>query len=535
MSPQQLKEALWGNVHVTAESVPRCLSSLRAKLKPDEYIQTVYKRGYRFSVRPRQLMDASSQWAPQLVIAPFATGLNVPEYLGRAIAEGTIARLRGMRLAQGLMQSMDSVFTLVERGLSAQQVGEALRADLVLAGSLSLLPAHYRLRAEMIRVEDGAQLWVEDLLTAQTHNADVESELVERLVSRLGNGNISLAAAATPDEKQRENPAHRQAYELFQRGHHEGQTLEHRRIREGQRLLLQATELDPSLAAAQVDLANLCITEALFGLMPTAEAAEQVHRSVRAIPRNSQDAEAILPALGWARFHMEHDLNGAVEAFAESAHLPHDTWTTRCRAMFALSRHRFGEAIELLRSALRDDPYSPWLNARLGWAYHLEGEGAMSREQIERAITMCPRHEAAILYAGIILAWQGDAKRAAQLTEELTHRSPHFDIAMAVHGYALACAERRDEARATLERLQWSSRERYVMRSFTSAIYVALGDLEGAIEELRAAEQARCPWFFQALGDPRLKPLHEHPDFVRWQEDLCRMEAVAAREQGKES
>ncbi len=203
--------------------------------------------------------------------------------------------------------------------------------------------------------------------------------------------------------------------------------------------------------------------------------------------------------------------------------------------MFALSRHRFGEAIELLRSALRDDPYSPWLNARLGWAYHLEGEGAMSREQIERAITMCPRHEAAILYAGIILAWQGDAKRAAQLTEELTHRSPHFDIAMAVHGYALACAERRDEARATLERLQWSSRERYVMRSFTSAIYVALGDLEGAIEELRAAEQARCPWFFQALGDPRLKPLHEHPDFVRWQEDLCRMEAVAAREQGKES
>jgi tetratricopeptide (TPR) repeat protein len=196
--------------------------------------------------------------------------------------------------------------------------------------------------------------------------------------------------------------------------------------------------------------------------------------------------------------------------------------------MFALSRHRFGEAIELLSAALREDPYSPWLNARLGWAYHLEGERSLSREQIERAVTMCPHHEAGALYAGVILAWQGDAKRAVQLAEELTRRSPHLDVAMAVHGYALACAERRDESRATLERLQWLSRERYVLRSFTPAICVALGDLEGAVSELRAAEEVRCPWFFQMLADPRLKPLHAHPEFARLQGTLSRAEATAA-------
>ncbi len=535
VSPLQLKKALWGDVHVTADSVPRCLSSLRAKLRPDECIQTVYKRGYRFSVPVRRSVETSQGTGSRLAIVPFVNGFNVPEYLGRAITEGTIARLRRTRLAPGLMRATDSVFTLAGRGLSAHHIGEALGADLVLVGSLSLLPAHYRLRAEMIRVEDGAQLWVEDLLAARADSADVESELVERLVSRLGNGDICLAAAATPDKEEEENPAHRQAYELFQRGHHEGQTLDQRRIREGQQLLLQSTKLDPSLVEAQVDLANLCITEALFGLMPTAQAAEQVRRSAHAILRNSQNAEAILPALGWTRFHMDHDLNGAVEAFAESAHLPHDTWTTRARVMFALSRHRFGEAIEVLSAALREDPYSPWLNARLGWAYHLEGEGAKSREQIERAVTMCPHHEAAVLYAGIILAWHGDAKRAVQLAEELTHRSPHLDVAIAVHGYALACAERRDEARATLERLQWLSRERYVLPSFTSAVCVALGDLEEAIVELRSAEEVRCPWFFQMLADPRLKPLHGHPEFVRLQGGHSRMEMDAVREQRSES
>ena len=534
VSALQLKKALWGDVHVTADSVPRCLSSLRTKLKPDECIQTVYKRGYRFSAPVRRYEQAPPGWGSRLAIMPFVNGFNVPEYLGRAITEGTIARLCCTRLASGLVRAMDSVFTLAGRGLSAHQVGEALGADLVLVGSLNLLPGHYRLRAEMIRVDDGAQLWVEDLLAARTHSADVESELVERLVSRLGNGDICLAAAATADKEEEENPAHRQAYELFQRGHHEGQTLDHRRIHHGHQLLLQATELDPALVEAQVDLANLCITEALFGLMPPVQAAEQVHRSAHAITKHSQDADAILPALGWARFHMDHDLNGAVEAFAGSAHLPHDTSTTRARVMFALSRHRFGEAIEVLRAALREDPYSPWLNARLGWAYHLEGEGAISREQIERAITMCPHHEAAVLYAGVILAWHGDAKRAVQLAEELTHRSPRLDVAMAVHGYALACAERRDEARAILERLQLLSRERYVLRSFTPAIFVALGDLEGAVAELRAAEEVRCPWFFQMLADPRLKPLHGHPEFVRLQGGLGRMEADAAREQKNE-
>ncbi len=47
---QQLKKALWGDVHVTDDSVPKCMSSLRELLAPDDCIQTVYKRGYRLFI-----------------------------------------------------------------------------------------------------------------------------------------------------------------------------------------------------------------------------------------------------------------------------------------------------------------------------------------------------------------------------------------------------------------------------------------------------------------------------------------------------
>jgi hypothetical protein len=54
-----------------------------------------------------------------------------------------------------------------------------------------------------------------------------------------------------------------------------------------------------------------------------------------------------------------------------------------------------------------------------------------------------------------------------------------------------------------------------------------LGDLESAQKELCAAERERCPWFFQMLADPRLKPLHGRPEFSRMQAILPHLEDEA--------
>jgi hypothetical protein len=99
-----------------------------------------------------------------------------------------------------------------------------------------------------------------------------------------------------------------------------------------------------------------------------------------------------------------------------------------------------------------------------------------------------------------------------------------------VHAYTLACSGREDEARSVLERLQWLGRERYIVRGFTPAAYAALGGHEAALAELRVVDEARCPWFFQALADPRLKPLHGNPEFERMRAILPAMEAEAERD-----
>ncbi|MFP5211263.1 MAG: winged helix-turn-helix domain-containing protein [Acidobacteriota bacterium] len=527
VTPSQLKQALWGDVHVTADSLPKCLSSLRAHLQPEEFIQTVYKRGYRFTADVRSRGPAPAGTLPRLAIVPFAADHGVPEYLGASAAEETGIRLTRSRQPIVSVLARDSVFTLSRRGLTAQQIGETLRADLVLTGTLRMLPAHFRLRAEMIRVSDGAQIWVEDMLVERNRIAALEAELAIRLEFRLHQGGLSISAGAAEAEPENK-PQHLEAFETFQRAHYEWQTLQRHRMQDGMQHLMRAIELDPALIPAHIDLANLCVTEALYGFMTPSAAADMVRRTAESIADLPVRAPAVLPALGWVCFHVDRDLPAALWAFAQSADLPHDAWTTRARAMFALSRHRFADAIALLRSAIRTDPFSPWLHARLAWALHLSGQASESVALIHEALALFPGHEGANLYGAMILSFQGEAEQGTKLAEELAEHFPYFDLATAVHAYALACAGQKDEARAILERLQWLSRERFVLKTFMPAAYVALEDFDSAISELQVSGESRCPWYFQMLADPRLKPLHGRREFREMLAVITRMEADGA-------
>lgn len=544
VSPLQLRRELWGDVHVTADSVLKCMSSLRARLEPEACIQTVYKRGYRFTATVSQPGNTPGLTPPRIAILPFATEYAVAEHLGTAVADETMARLSNLRQPALSVLARDSVFALAARGFTAAQIGQKLSADLVLTGTLRLFSSHFRLRAEMIRVEDGVQIWVDDLLVDQDRLTGLESELAEKLVVRLSAGTPiernpsrplsgavrNISAASGSDANGESRIAQRLAYDIYLRGHHEWQDHHRHRMQDGMQHLLRAVELDPSLTAAKVELAHLCVTEAFYGYISPALAAGHVHRIAESIPDPFAQAPEFLPALGWINFHFDRDFPAALSAFSVSAHLPHSLLLTRARSMFALGRLRFAESIELVRRAIAEDPYSPWLQCHLAWALHLSGQAAESLNQIQSALDAFPEFGHSKFYGAIILAYNGEAARAVELGMNLTQSLPFSDPATAIYAYTLACAGRKDEARAILERLQWLSRERYLLNSFNPAVYVALGDYDAAIAELRVANESRCSWFFPTLADPRLKPLHSHPEFQQMQSILTAMEAEAAQD-----
>ena len=521
VTPQQLQQVLWGNVHVTPDSVPRCISSLRARLEDDECIQTVYKQGYRLTGSVECVEEGSAARLPRLAVVPFCCGPNVAEHVGSAVAEDAAARLTAAQPPIFSMLARDSAFALAARGKSAQEVGEALGADLVMTGTVQMIGNHYRLRMEMIRVRDSIQIWVEDVLLPLEAAASLHTTLVERLAFRMGVSPERMA----PDEEGTGMNAH--AFDAFLRGRYEWQSLERHRMQDGIRYLQEAAELDPKLTQARVDMVRASVAQELFGYIAPSVAAVAVQQVASTLEGDAAAYKDLVPALAWMKFHVERDLAGAQHVLDVDEEDSKDPWNIRLRALFAASRHDFEHAARLLQAGIESDPYSPWLNAALAWTWHLAGEPDKSLRQAERCLAQIPDHTATRLFAGMILAFHGDLDRAISLAREVVRHSPSFDLGIALHAYVLARRDQREECEEYLERLQWLGHERYILRSFSAPVYVALGDPEGAMAELRAADEDRCPWFFQMLADPRLQPLRAFPEFQAMHSRLKQMEAEA--------
>lgn len=547
VTAHDMRRALWGDVHVSPDSVTKCVSSLRARLQLEDCIQTVYKRGYRFTANVVQHVGGADAPRARLAVAPFATGPGVAIHLGSAVAEETATGLTQSRHPVVSVLAQDSVLTLARRGLTAHQIGATLKADFVLTGILRALPSHYRLGAEMIRVKDGVQVWAEDVLVSRRRTAGLELEIASRLNFRLNTAlptsyptapaeGVSIAAAAEPASQgepvttahaEGEGTQQSQAHEIFLSARHEWRSLQRHHMENSVEHLQRAIELDASLTGARVDLANLCVAQAIYGFMEPGVAATTARRAAEPIADPVGHAAAILPALGWISFHVDHDLPAALRFFALSSHLPHDPWTTRARSFFALSRHRFAEALDMLREALALDPFSPWLHGQLAWALHLAGKAQESLAQARSALEQFPQEAVVNFLAALVLAFHGEAERAAQIAQNLEVKLPHLDIALSAQAYALARGGEMDEARSVLEQLEWRSRERFAITGFSAAVYLELGSPDEALKVLQASMETRCPWFFQMLADPRLKTLHGRPEFEDMREMLAGMEAQA--------
>ena len=523
VTPAQLKESLWPDVHVTADSVPRCISSLRARLGSEARIRTIYKMGYRFESSVHRLEGGGADHLSCLAIVPFTGGFGVPDYLGAAIAEDAGTHFLALDPAPVRLLPRDSVFALAETGISPQELGQRLGADLVLTGTVQASTLFLRFRAQMLRVSDGSQIWLEEAMGPRGQYTVVRDRLLDRLAYRLGVPR-ALAISASASEHEGIDASGQQAF--FQ-GRFEGRIRHAQHMSGAVELLFKASGAGSQCRAAREQIVKVSIGQSLFGYISPDFAAEQIRRASDEL---DQPSAAVLSALGWTLFHVEHNLAFALRMILEADPEAPGTWPTTLRVLLALSRHRFAEALDLLEESLRGDPWSPALNVQFAWARHLAGHAHESLGQAESCLRMFPGDERAELCAALILAYNKETDRAVRLAHDVACRVPALDIASAIEAYALARAGRRLEATALLEQLQFAGHERFVLSAFTAAAYAELGDTGAAITELQTAEKARCPWFFQTLADPRLQCLHTNPEFQRMRGILETMEAAVALE-----
>ncbi len=538
--PEDLRRAAWKGVHVSEDSLPRCVSSLRAHLDLDNCIQTVYKRGYRFSmpVRNNLVEQGSKRFVerravrtnavPRLAIFPFATNPGVPSFLGPGIAEQTMLRLSWARPVSIEVLARSSVFALAERGKPVQTAAFELHADLALTGAIVAMPRHYRIRAEMLRVTDGVQVWIEDFLVSKDSLAQADARMAQRITARVRDTFSNPPGLSIAPSAERMNPvsetARSNAYAIYMRSCVQWNTAERHQMQDAIRGFHEAIELDGTLLPARTQLMHAYLAHSSYGYMRADKAAELARTQADFVAAQAPGTPGIYAGLGWIQFHHDRDFAAAKGSFEHSHHQGYSPFSVVYKARYALSLGQPEAAVSLLRAALEKDPQSAVLHGRLTWALHMEGDGRAAVDHARRCIAAFPRHEAALFFSAHALAaagggiGEGDAKLAAEAVAvaiRLIQISPTLDAGVAVLAYALARQGDRDGARTQLERMQWLSRERFVSSTMCAPAWVELGEFEEAMQLLHVANQQHCPWFFEMLADPRLKPLHDEPEFER--------------------
>jgi tetratricopeptide (TPR) repeat protein len=174
---------------------------------------------------------------------------------------------------------------------------------------------------------------------------------------------------------------------------------------------------------------------------------------------------------------------------------------------------RFDEALVERKLAQKLDPINPAVIASVGQTLFLARRYDEAMEQYRKALELNPNYSWGHVALADAYVRKGMYEEAiAEVNKALSLEGNTSAIALL--GYTYALAGKHDEARKLLGQLEELSNRKYVPPFFFAAIYIGLGEKDGAFEWLEKAYQERHPHLVQLKVQPVYDPLRSDPRFA---------------------
>ncbi len=392
------------------------------------------------------------------------------EYFADGISEeilNALARVDGLHVA-----GRTSSFSFKGQNTDAREVGARLSVAHLLEGSVRRDGARVRITAQLVRVEDGMNVWSRaydrELIDILTVQQEIANEIVSELQVPLGQRTNFGGARST----------HVEAYDAYLRGR--SLLWSRTDVAEAARQLERAVELDPEFAAAWAALADAYIAvpgwlDEYEGIRPVPAVFQRRAEgaALRALELDPNIA-ATYHALSvvyrdrwqWAR--AEQAIDRAIEIEPGSPYLWED------RQEFLENVGRWRDSAEAIEAAVRIDPLNPFYQAIHGIAYwHLRDYGR-AEAAMRRALEVNPDLQGfQIEYVAILV----DAGRSDEALSYLRDCSVCDETASAFMQRAIEHARTRTGAFDYGDELQ-STFGDYVFRGLVGGDELVLARLE---------------------------------------------------------
>jgi TolB-like protein len=195
----ELFEGIWPQVHVTEDSLTRCISEVRAALGDgnQKIIETVPKRGYIFvaSVIPHELARAvqapkesaggAESPTPSIAVLRFETltAEAGQDYFGDGLAEDLITSLS--RFSNLCVISRNSSFAYSARHSDISQIGRELNARYIVEGSVRREATRLRVTARVLDAKRQSVIWAQTYDRPLDSVFEVQDDLTRNIVGAL--------------------------------------------------------------------------------------------------------------------------------------------------------------------------------------------------------------------------------------------------------------------------------------------------------------------------------------------------------------
>jgi TolB-like protein/Flp pilus assembly protein TadD/predicted Ser/Thr protein kinase len=352
----------------------------------------------------------------RLVVLPFENlGPPEDEYFADGITEEITSRLAAIH-ELGVI-SRKSALHYKDSDKTITQIGNELDIDYVLEGTVRWEQrpdgsTRVRVTPQLIRVSDDSHIWAERYDDDFEAIFDVQTRIAERVAAEL---DIALSGGEQ-DVLQSRPTENAVAYQIYLRAA-DRLVFGHRpemNYREAQKLLEQATGIDPRFALAHAKLSHVHRSLYFYGYERTEERLRMAKEEIdRALELNPQAPE-VQRELGYFYYQGLLDYDKALEVFtALAARLPNDAQLLQDIAFIWRRQGHFEQALANLLSAFSMSPKDTGICDEIANTYMVLRRPEKAIEYADRVIAMVPdNYWGYFLKGGAYLVGLGDVRRA---------------------------------------------------------------------------------------------------------------------------
>jgi TolB-like protein/Tfp pilus assembly protein PilF len=502
--------------HALNAAVKRLRAALGDDAENPRFVETLPRRGYRFIARLDTLenvavITAPAQAAqPRLAVLPFTNLSDDPaqEYFSDGLTEELIAQLGAV--CRGRIGVIARWSSMSFKGTSqrARAIGETLRANYLLEGSVRHEDQRVRITARLIETASETQIWsdsyerdISDCCSVTSGRLSIQTDVASRVARAL---TLELAPVSpTPLIGPALAPT---AYQAYLKGRYHWNTRGSEGLDDALAAFARVIEEAPAFGPGYASLARTRIALAeSYQRAPRHELTQARDAAMRALQLAPDLAEAHL-AIGDVHRLLNWDWRSAEESYARAMMLnPSFESVHRSYGALLISLDRPGEAVRAVERACDLDPLCLISTLSAARVHYLVGDYDRAAAKCRHSIDMEPERVHAHRLLGAVLLQTGDHEQAsASLSHALT-MAPGDPITLTWLAHARAVTGDRDGATALLEQLRESSA--YVSQYHMALAYAGLGDGDAAFTALDTACVDRDPMVALVAVEPRFDAL----------------------------